>query len=175
MSEINDIPVETIDCRSKPLEVELKIDTEEFSKELQKILESNEKVWRSSKVLSEKLKVDALELDKYLQKRQDIVCRPSKDEGVFFYALLKRLATPEKIEEIKKPLVTEADRYYMAMLHMIFMNLSDTLEKAAVRIHERDSEAFNNLVMAKNKLEVGLVFYANSIKADVSKLPKLRS
>ena len=140
---------------------------------------SQGKVWRTSEALAKKLNVDVVELDNYLRGQQVVCCKPSKDEGVFLYALIKRLEVPPqnkdatKVEAQLRPLVSEEDRYCLGSIHSALILLEAALQKYALKIHERNPEAFTSLVAGKDKIEAGMVLYANKLKADLFKLPKV--
>ena len=173
--EIDD-HVEEVQVSSIPTPKVVKVNTKEFCQELYKELAEG-KIWRTSKTLADKLNVDVVELDAFLRAQPVICSKASKEEGVFLYALIKRVEEIAKKEDenkvLARPLVNEEDRYALGCLHSAFMILEATLQKYAVKIHERNPEAFTNLVAGKDKLEAGIVLFGNKIKADFSKLPKV--
>lgn len=167
-SPVEDIAVQRCTTPANP-----KVGTKEFCEALGKEL-SDGKVWRSSKALAENLNVDVVELDKYLRLQQSVCSKASKEEGVFLYALTKRMEAPQPVAEtVMRPLVTEEDRYALASLHSAFILLESTLQKYLMKIHERNPEAFTQLMAGKDKLEAGIVLYGIKLKADMSKLPKV--
>ena len=173
-------PVEEVEVTKQHTPVQSKIGTKEFNEALLKEFSEGSSVWRSSKALAEKMNVDVVELDNFLRAQQVLCCRPSKTEGVFMYALLKRLQATEqpakpdpKVEAAMRPLVSEEDRYALASLHSAYIVLHAALDKYALKIHDKNPEAFTQLVQGKDKVEAGIVLLATKLKADVSKLPKV--
>lgn len=172
-------PAEEITVTRVPTADASKIGTKEFVKTLKQLLDSKKNVWRSSKTLTEELGVDALALDKWLRLRPEICSKASSKEGNVLYALVERVQgqTNETITEKKvkrvmaRPLVTEQERYAVGILHIIHLNLRDTLLKNALQVAERSNEAFNHLVQAREHLEAGLTLFANRVRTDVRKLP----
>jgi hypothetical protein len=178
--DLEKVPVDDIDVATRRI-----IDNDAITKEVQEKLHAElvkeGKVWRTSKALADKLNVDVVALDDFLQKQPSVCVRPSKDEGVFLYALLKRLEAEESpqrvqpmpvaVEEIMRPLIKDEDKYAIASLHNAYVLLDMTMKKYAMRIYERNSEAFTQLASAKDKLEAGIVLYAKKLKIDLSKLP----
>jgi len=178
VENLSSVPVEDIKVKKQQTPASSKIDSKEFCESLSKEF-SEGKVWRTSKALAEKLNVDVIELDNFLRKQQTVCSRASKDEGVFLYALIKRVEehkqtkAEEKVESILRPLASEEDKYAIASLHSAYLLLDSALQKYAVKIHERNSEAFANLIDGKNKVEAGIVLLSTKVKADLSKLPKM--
>jgi hypothetical protein len=172
-----ELPTEDIAIQRQPTPVSTKVDSKDFGESLLKEL-SDGNVWRTSKALAEKMNVDVVELDAFLRKQQAVCSRPSKTEGVFLYALVKRIEVEKpkenpKVEAALRPLVSEEDRYALGILHSAFQLLDGALDKYAMKIYERNSEAFTKLVEGKDKLEAGLVLFGQKIKADFTKLPKV--
>lgn len=173
MSDLENAPVEEVEVPKHKTPSASKVGTKEFCDELYREFASGN-IWRTSKALADKFNVDAVELDNYLRTQQAVCSRPSKkEEGTFLYALINRLATKEEKKVEVRSLVSEEDKYALACLHSSFILLEATLQKYALKIHERNSEAFTQLVAGKDKLEAGIVLFANRIKADISKLPKV--
>jgi hypothetical protein len=168
---IEDTPVENLEVKKQQTSFQSKVESKEFCEKLTEEF-SNDKVWRSSKVLAEKLNVDVVELDEFLRKQTAVCCKASKDEGVFLYALVKRVEQEkEKTETAARSLVSEEDRYALAYLHSCHQLFDSALKKYALKIHERNPESFTQLMSAKSKMEAGLVLFAQKIKADLNKLP----
>lgn len=170
-------PVEDVEVQKQPTPVQPKVGTKEFCELLHKEF-SDGKVWRSTEALAKKMNVDVVELDKFLRGQAALCCRPSKEEGVFLYALVSRVEQSKEkenktVETAMRPLVAEEDRYALASIHSAFVLLEAALQKFALKIHERNPEAFTQLVAGKDKLEAGLVLYGQRLKADMSKLPKV--
>jgi hypothetical protein len=181
MSQENlaDVPTEDVEVQKQHTPVTSKIGSKEFNEELIKEL-SDGKPWRTAKGLATKFNVDAKELDAHLLKglEEPLCYRKSKEDGVFLYAILKRVeqekpARDPKVEAALRPIVTEEDRYALASLHSSFILLDAALHKYAMKIHERNSEAFTNLVQGKDKIEAGIALLASKLKSDVTKLPKV--
>lgn len=181
MSEDKDLaaqPVEEVEVQRHETPVVSKIGTKEFCDSLYHEFSDGKNVWRTSKALADKLNVDAVDLDNYLRSQQIVCSKPSKEEGVFLYALVKRIEQPaqvtnSKVEAVTRPLVSEEDRYALASLHSSFLLLEAALQKYALKIHERNPEAFTQLVAAKDKLEAGMILFGSRQKADMTKLPKV--
>jgi hypothetical protein len=179
--ELKDTPVsEIIQVGSKTTTSDgTKIGSEEFIEKLKKLLNDKQAYWRSAKALAEKLGVDSVQLDKWLRKQTEIVSKPGKEEGVVYYALLSRIEKVPSKEEMKirsmmsRPIVTEEDRYAVGILHMVYVNLHECLDKYALRISDRSMESFTNLIEARNRLEAGITLYTQTTKANVKKLPRL--
>lgn len=172
MSDLANMTTEDIEVQSVATSPNPSIGTKEFADLLNKEF-SGDKVWRSSHSLAKKLNVDVVELDNYLRKQKALCSRVAKDEGVFLYAFTDRVGKTEEKAEARKaqrPLVDEEDRYTIAYLHNSLHTLELVLKKYALKIHERNSEAFSQFVEAKNRLEAGIVLYGQKIKADMTKL-----
>lgn len=176
---LENMPTEDVEVQKKHTPTISKIGTKEFNEALLKEL-SEGKVWRTAKGLSSKFNVDVKELNEHLQKglEEPLCYRTSKEDGVFLYAILKRVEKEKhevdpKVEMALRPLVTEEDRYALASLHNSFILLDAALHKYAMKIHERNPEAFTNLVQGKDKIEAGIALLAIKLKSDISKLPKV--
>jgi len=179
MSDLADEPVEDVEVVKQHTPVQSKIGTKEFNEVLIKEF-SDGKIWRSSKAIADKMNVDVVELDTFLRSQAILCCRPSTTEGLMLYALLKRLEQQQpketkdpKVEAAVRPVVSEEDRYAIATLHSAYVLLESAMQKYALKIHERNPEAFTNLVQGKDKVEAGIVLLATKLKADFSKLPKV--
>ena len=176
-NDLETAPVEDVPVQSQPTPVQPKVGTKEFCELLNKEF-SEGSVWRSTDAIAKKLNVDVVELDKFLRTQTALCSRPSKKEGVFLYALTKRVEAeqgkePKEVTEAMRPLVSEDDRYALASLHSAFVLYEAALQKYALKIHERNSEAFTQLVAGKDKLQAGMVLFGQRVKADMSKLPKV--
>lgn len=175
---LESLPVEDLEVQRQHTPSQTSIGSKEFNEALVAELNGGQ-LWRTSKALGEKLKVDVVELDKFLRNQLVICSRASKKEGVFLYALVKRLEQVEKpkvdpkVEAALRPLVTEEDRYALSSLHNAHIILHNAMNQYAMKIHERNPEAFTSLAEAKNKLEAGIAMLAVRLKADLSKLPKV--
>lgn len=173
MTEIIDVEVEDIEVKKQVNPIQPKVGSQDFCEVLFKEFSSG-KVWRTSKALAEKLNVDVIELDAYMRTQQAVCSRPSKEEGVFLYALISKLDPPPAKQGIPtRQLVTEEDRYAFSSFHNALLLYESALQKYAIKIHEKNPEAFSLLMSGKNKLEAGLVLYGGVLKADITKLPKL--
>jgi hypothetical protein len=183
MSDIESTSVEELQVAKKVSVPKSEIGSSEFVKELDKLL-TDSQPWRSSAALAEALNVDTHDLDKFCRKQTNIVSKPSKIEGVFLYGYAHRTAPEDKKDdkgkkdkkdkkELSRPLVTEEDRYAIASIHGALMLLESTLQKYALRIHERNSEAFTKLAKAREDIEAGLYLYAKKVHANLDKLPKV--
>jgi len=175
--ELVKLPTEEVKVEAKPTATKTQIGTKEFCDELTKIMKDG-KPWRTPQALAEKLGVDPVDLAKWLDKQTEVCHRPGKEENAFYYALLCRLEKEEKKDEkkdvkIARPIITEEDRYCIALLHQTYSNLTTALEKYALRIHEKSEEAFNLIAKSKDRLSAGLALLCNASKADINKLPKL--
>lgn len=173
---LDQVPVEELVVETKPLKPQSKIGTKEFGEALYNLLANGKEIWRKSNTLAAKLEVDPIEMDKFLRAQPVIASRRGQEEGVFLYALVQRLEPEKKPDEEKKPtrqLVGEEDYYTLASMNDCLMVLETALRKHAVKIAERNPEAFTQLVSAKEKLEAGLYLFAGKIKADMNKLPKV--
>lgn len=173
--DLEEIPVEMIEVHKQPPPPTVnKVDSKEFAEAVLKELADCKQPWRTSKALAEKFGVDTVELDNFLRNQQFVCGRRSKEDGVFLYALLRRVETPPaKPDPMQRPLVTEEDHYALAGLHASLMNLEATLKKYAINIHSRNAEAFTQLMAGKDKLETGILMLATRLRADVKKLPQV--
>lgn len=164
---------EELEVVCKPTSPPSRIGTTEFAQQLYELL-SGKEIWRSSKSLAEHMGVDSVDLHRFLSAQPVVCTRPGKDEGVFYYALMKRLELPNKKEKIpSRPLVNEDDRYAIAMLHASYRLLHAALSKWAINIAERNEEAFTKVLRAKENLEGGIVLYAQRCQIDLDHLPKV--
>jgi hypothetical protein len=170
--DLNEVPVEDIKVETKTSTPKSKMETDEFYKQLNELFSSGP-VWRSSTTLAQKLEVDVIQLDKYLRTQQAVVSRAAKEEGVFLYAFVKRLPEEEKKDK-KLPhqkLAGEEDRYALGCIHSAFLLFESSLKKYALNIHEKSPEAFTQLVVAKEKMKVGILLFGTILNADIKKLP----
>lgn len=172
LENLADVPVEELFVESKALNPQSVIGTPEFGKALYEILATGKSIWRTSSTLAQKLGVDAKGLDEFLRIQKNVASRPGKEEGVFLYALTKRLPMEEEQKQMPRPIVNEEDRYALGSLNSCFILLTATLDKYAVKIHGHSGEAFTQLVLAKEKLAAGIAVLAVKQGADLSKLPK---
>lgn len=170
---------QVIDVQPVPSPAVTKIGSDEFVKEISKLLNDKKIYWRSSKSLAEKIGVDTIDLDKWLRKQPKVTSRASSTEGVFYYALLERIENPaakkqnDKVKKVmSRPVTTEEDRYATALLHQTFGNLNSILAKYAMLISGRSMEGFQALVAARDRMEAGITLYTGLVKADMNKLPK---
>jgi hypothetical protein len=174
-ADIASVP-EELEVTSQPTAVKTKIGEKDFCEKIGKIF-SEGKPWRTPQALAKTLEVDVQELVVWMDKQAELCCRPGKEDGTYFYALVNRLEkvtnNDEKSKNMVRPVITEEDRYLFAQLHLEYKNITDTLEKYALRIHDKSEEAFNALASAKNKMSAGLGILANALKVDTHKLPKL--
>jgi hypothetical protein len=65
------------------------------------------------------------------------------------------------------------ESFALASLHSAYLLLDAALQKYALQIHQRNPEAFTNLVQGKDKTEAGIVLLASKIKVNINKLPKV--
>jgi hypothetical protein len=172
-NNIEKIPVEEIKVEPKSSGTKSKIGEDSFVAEFVKVIKSGP-VWRSSNKLAEILQVDVVNLAEWMDKQPEIARRPGKEDGVVYYAFLRRLEEEkEKIPPgMERKQIIEEDRYAFALLHQTYNNLVTVLEKYALGIHTRNKESFAKLVESRDAMSAGIVLFANTLKIDVSKLPK---
>jgi hypothetical protein len=172
-NSLESIPAEEIKVEPKSSGTKSKIGDDAFVSEFVKLIKSGP-VWRSSGKLAEILQVDVVNLAAWMDKQPEIARRPGKEDGVVYYAALRRLEEEkEKIPPgMERKQIIEEDRYAFALLHQSYNNLTTTLEKYALGIHTRNKESFAKLVEARDAMSAGIVLFANALKLDISKLPK---
>ncbi len=160
---------EVVNVQVKTSEVPGKIGTDEFFKELGVQL-SQDKVWRSGSTLAKKLGVDQKEIEAWLDKKQEICRKPGNSDGIFYYALKSRI--DKNNEQVVKPdtSVQPEERYALAQLHLLENNLGDVLKRYALKISQRDEEAYSQLTKALKHLEAGTALFAKTTKADIKHL-----
>ncbi len=172
MPDLQEIPVEEVTVKAKPTEVQSAIGSEEFIKEFARIIKGGD-VWRTPAGLAKKLNVDQADLQAWMDKQGELVRRPGKEDGTFFYAYIQRLEKPKEPKGMERKAIMEEDRYMMALLHNGYGNYVRTLEKYALRLHDKNAEAFAALAQARDRMSAGVVLLANTLGTDVEKLPKL--
>ena len=172
---LESIPVEEVVVDPKPSGVKSKVGDEEFVKQFVTFVK-NGPIWRSAKTLAEKLGVDPNDLAVWMDKQPELVKRPGKEEGVVYYAAVKRLEVPEEAKRppgMERKQISEEDRYVIAFLHMTYSNLVKTLEKYGMHAYGRNKEAFAKLVESRDAMSSGVSLMANTLGIDVTKLPNL--
>lgn len=186
LEDISSIKPSDLTVAEKHVEIPSKLNNKDFVNKLFAFLREG-KVWRSSTAICEKLDVDPEELDEYLRKRHDIACKSNKDGDSFYYAEVERLSDKDKVidEQTKRAvvearesmrnvrsrsLVSEEDRYALAVLNNIYMNFKGILDKYGIKLYDKEEEIFNHLMNAKKKMFIGITLLADAIKADISKL-----
>lgn len=98
-----DVEAEDINVVIEPVASENRIKENSFSKEVEKLLSSGKRVWRTTAFISKNLKVSMQDFETWADNRNDIVCKESVTPGVFYYALKSRVEMPEiGSEEFKK-------------------------------------------------------------------------
>jgi hypothetical protein len=171
--------IQVITATSEPAEEATEIGSENFVKKLLNEFHAKH-VWRRLESLALALSVDVQHLRQWLDSAPGIARKLGKEDGVFLYCWEKRLTeTPEDKEKPKKekkinqrPSIREEDRYALGILHMIYWNLYKALKTYGLEINQIDAESFNNLAVALDKLESGLVLFSNKTGATMEKLPK---
>lgn len=162
---------EEIEVTPQHTEVQSKIGDKVFCEKISKIFSEGKSCWRTPQALAKMLEVDAAELADWMDKQQELCCRPSKEDGTYFYAHIQRL---EKAKDEKKgmprPLISEEDRYAFSQLHLIYKNFSEVMDKYAMRVHEKNKDAFDMFAAAKEKMSSAMGALANTLKVDVHKL-----
>ena len=170
---IENIPTEEIIVEPKPAGTKSKVGDDEFVKEFIKLIKSGP-VWRSSKKLAEILQVDVVDLGNWLDKQPELGRRPSREDGIVYYAWLRRIEEEkEKVAPgMERKQISEEDRYMICLINQAYQNFSTALEKYALNAHNKNKEAFAKLVEARESMSAGFVLLANTLKIDATKLPK---
>lgn len=171
-TELESLPVEEIKVKMKSSEAKSAIGQEDFVIEFVRIMKNGD-IWRTPKTLAKKLNVDEADLQNWMDKQPALVKRPGKEDGTFYFAILERLEKPKQPKGMERKAVTEEDRNYFSLLHFHYGSYLKILEKYALRIHEKNQEAFTALVQARDRMSVGVVLLANTLGSEVEKLPKL--
>ena len=147
-----------------------KIGTPEFEKELlEEFIGKN--TWRRSTNLSTKLKVDAKELEKFLDSDKRFTRKLGDNESVL-YATTKRVE--EESTKVKKTqtqiTIKPQDRFALASIRMIEMNLKVVLDKYGLQIYEQNEEILSHLTKAMKSLSSAKVLLAQETYADTRQL-----
>lgn len=146
-----------------------KMETPEFEKLLLEEF-AGKHSWRSSSSLGNKLQVDAKELEVYLDKDKRFLRRLGDGDAVL-YAIGKRVEdTPDKKTAIKQVTIKPQDRYSLAIIRMIEVNLTMLLDKYSHLIYEENEEVMSHLTKSLKHIQSAKVLYAQSTKADLNNL-----
>jgi hypothetical protein len=171
--DIREIPTEEVIVRTTSSPSVSTIGSKEFIEEFAKELKSGRNM-RTPNSLASKLGVDSVELAKWMDRCPELIRKPGKEDGVFYYGLAVKMDnTDQESKKLTRTVIKEEDRYCAAALHMIYGELLRTLEKYAIPIHDKSKEAFTALMEARDKLSAGTVLFQSASKVDTDKLPKL--
>jgi hypothetical protein len=166
-------PVQEVEVKTVPTVMKSVIGSEEFNKELVKTLRDGQ-AWRSPEGLALKMGCDAVDLAKWMDKVPEIVCKPGKDDKVY-YALAGRVLKAEDDRQPRnaRPVIEAQDHHLVALLHQTYGNLLSVLQKHSIRIHDKHPEAFTMLMQARDKMSAGTMLLMQATHSDVTKLPRL--
>ncbi len=164
-------PATIVDVEVKNSVSPSKIGSDDFLKLLTVEL-SAVSIWRSGSALANKLKVDQKELETWLDRRCDIVRGNGTKDGVYYYGMKARMEDKPKEKTITKvePSITAAERFALAKLDLLSNTLESVLEKYALRISQRDEEAYSQLTKSLKHLQAAVALLGKSTKANPADL-----